>query len=136
MTPGIKLTLPDPTQIDTFPDLIMDDDHAYMHSTPRRAYHPPEPVHHAPMPASTMPVAPAPAPGPGPSHPHHRSLDPHAHAHAHAPANLPHATGWSQLDAFQTRLEGLQNTLNQSMSKWAREQDPNQEFSHHEGLGM
>ncbi|KAJ5183726.1 hypothetical protein N7492_001342 [Penicillium capsulatum] len=117
----------DPNQIDTFPDLIMDDDHSYMHSsTPRRAYNPPEPIHHVSMPGTAVPMAPAPASGP--AH-HSRELD--------ATGNMmPPAAGWSQLDAFQTRLESLQNTLNQSMSKWAREQDPNQEISHHEGLGM
>jgi hypothetical protein len=30
----------------------------------------------------------------------------------------------------------LQYTLDRTMSKWARDQDPNQEISHHEGLGL
>lgn len=45
--------------------------------------------------------------------------------------------GWTPLDIFQNRLEGLQYELDRSMSKWSREQDPNQELSgHHEGLGQ
>ncbi|KAJ5936648.1 hypothetical protein N7466_003098 [Penicillium verhagenii] len=49
---------------------------------------------------------------------------------------VPGYDGW-RLDVFQNRLEGLQYELDRSMSKWAREQDPNQEIpGHHEGLGQ
>jgi hypothetical protein len=80
------------------------------------------------------------APGPGHPHPHH----PHSHhGHPHhghdvdAPGEIvPHSDDWNRLDTFQTRLEGLQYTLDRTMSKWAREADPNQEIPHHEGLGM
>jgi hypothetical protein len=52
-----------------------------------------------------------------------------------------HPEEWNRLESFQTRLEGLQQTLDLTMSKWARENDPNHEFGHnghngHEGLGM
>ena len=43
---------------------------------------------------------------------------------------------YASLDAFQSRLGELQNTLNESMAKWNREGDPNQEIPHHEGLGL
>lgn len=48
----------------------------------------------------------------------------------------PGAGSYSSLDAFQNRLGELQNTLNESMAKWNREGDPNQEIPHHEGLGL
>lgn len=53
---------------------------------------------------------------------------------------VPTADDWNHmdvLDTFQTRLEGLQKTLHQTMSPWARDPDPNnQEINHHEGLGL
>lgn len=75
---------------------------------------------------------------------------PHVHPHAHhshggpGPRDLQDAPGevdthppdWNTVESFQTRLQGLDYTLTQTMSKWAREQDPNQEVPHHEGLGM
>ncbi|KAJ5153851.1 uncharacterized protein N7500_009290 [Penicillium coprophilum] len=68
-------------------------------------------------------------------------------AHGHpgpAPRDLEDAPGeedthppdWNTVESFQTRLQDLDYTLTQSMSKWARDQDPNQEIPHHEGLGM
>lgn len=53
-----------------------------------------------------------------------------------APDMFAHSGTYASLDAFQNRLGELQNTLNESMAKWAREQDPNQEIPHHEGLGL
>ncbi|KAJ5371858.1 hypothetical protein N7517_003864 [Penicillium concentricum] len=47
-----------------------------------------------------------------------------------------HPPDWNTVESFQTRLQDLDYTLTQSMSKWARDQDPNQEIPHHEGLGM
>lgn len=47
-----------------------------------------------------------------------------------------HPPDWNTVESFQTRLQDLDYTLTQSMSKWAREQDPNAEIPHHEGLGM
>lgn len=135
---------PDPNHIDSLPDLIMDDEQSYpmsMHANPppRRIYHPPDlvaPAHHphhhhlhhpATMGIAASTTAPVPAPIPGPTH--RDDVD--------APGEVvSHSDDWNRLDTFQTRLEGLQYTLNQTMSKWAREQDPNQEISHHEGLGM
>jgi len=66
----------------------------------------------------------------------------HQHSHPHragmngAPDIFTHSGTYASLDAFQNRLGELQNTLNESMAKWAREQDPNQEIPHHEGLGL
>lgn len=48
----------------------------------------------------------------------------------------PGPGSYASLDAFQNRLGELQNTLNESMAKWNREGDPNQEIPHHEGLGL
>ncbi|KAJ5210057.1 hypothetical protein N7491_009869 [Penicillium cf. griseofulvum] len=70
-----------------------------------------------------------------------------SHRHGHpgpAPRDLEDAPGeedthppdWNTVESFQTRLQDLDYTLTQSMSKWARDQDPNQEIPHHEGLGM
>ncbi|KGO78279.1 hypothetical protein PITC_058920 [Penicillium italicum] len=92
------------------------------------------------------------------SHPAHSVHSPHgshavhsAHAprsaHAHpgpAPRDLEdapseadtHPPDWNTVESFQTRLQDLDFTLTQSMSKWARDQDPNHEPPHHEGLGM
>ncbi|KAJ9485836.1 hypothetical protein VN97_g7531 [Penicillium thymicola] len=95
-----------------------------------------------------------------PSHPVHGSHASHAvhnahnahsshgsHAHGHpgpAPRDLEdapsevdtHPPDWNTVESFQTRLQDLDFTLTQSMSKWARDQDPNHEPPHHEGLGM
>ncbi|CAG8127729.1 unnamed protein product [Penicillium nalgiovense] len=43
---------------------------------------------------------------------------------------------WDTAESFQTRLQGLDFTLTQSMSKWARGQTPSHESPHNEGLGM
>ncbi|KAJ5766233.1 uncharacterized protein N7511_003849 [Penicillium nucicola] len=67
-----------------------------------------------------------------------------ASASASAPRDLEdapsevdvHPPDWNTIESFQNRLEGLDYTLTQTMSKWAREGDPNQEMPHHEGLGM
>ncbi|KAJ5698594.1 hypothetical protein N7462_000599 [Penicillium macrosclerotiorum] len=133
---------------------------------PRRTYHPPEhlmhahPVTHSGHPASPVatagpPAAPGPSqvsqvsqvspvsrvspasPAPGPPAIPVSNLHPQDARHpANTSAQMVHGPEWNRLDTFQTRLENLQYTLNQSMSKWAREQDPNQEITHHEGLGM
>ncbi|KAJ6168047.1 hypothetical protein N7497_000890 [Penicillium chrysogenum] len=47
-----------------------------------------------------------------------------------------HPPDWNTVESFQTRLQNLDSTLTQSMSKWARDQDPNHEPPHHEGLGL
>ena len=129
-----------PSHVDPLPDLVLDDDHSYpmnmnSHSN-RRTFHPSDMMsyHHPAMglgPVSTFaapPAGPLPVPLPVPSS-HRDDVD--------APGELvPHPDDWNRLDTFQTRLEGLQYTLDRTMSKWARDQDPNQEVSHHEGLGM
>ncbi|KAJ5781172.1 hypothetical protein N7457_006332 [Penicillium paradoxum] len=84
----------------------------------------------------------------------HNALNAHnahnAHTHAHgqpgpAPRDLEDAPGeddthpsdWNTVESFQTRLQDLDYTLTQSMSKWASQQDPNSEIQgNHEGLGM
>ncbi|KAJ5622449.1 hypothetical protein N7528_005681 [Penicillium herquei] len=59
---------------------------------------------------------------------HHDDID--------APGEVVHNNDeWNRLDTFQTRLEGLQYTLDRTMSKWDGP-DSNQEMSHHEGLGL
>ncbi|KAJ6015356.1 hypothetical protein N7540_009947 [Penicillium herquei] len=59
---------------------------------------------------------------------HHDDID--------APGEVVHHNDeWNRLDTFQTRLEGLQYTLDRTMSKWDAP-DSNQEMSHHEGLGL
>lgn len=141
----------DPNQIHTLPDLVMDDDSPYsidLHSNPSHPHPYPHPQPHP----QRQSYQPDPIPGlppvshaihaiaaPGPGHPHHAHAD-HGHAHRHdldAPGEVvTHSDDWNRLDTFQTRLEGLQYTLDRTMSKWAREQDPNQEISHHEGLGL
>lgn len=142
-TPNYQMNF-DPNQIHTLPDLVIDDDSPYsmdLHSNPshpqRRPYHPTDPVSH-PITGLPHPVS-HPVPhsiaAPGPVHPHHH------HAHHRDDVDAPgevvaHSDDWNRLDTFQTRLEGLQYTLDRTMSKWAREQDPNQEISHHEGLGL
>lgn len=167
-----KLTVPDPTSIDTLPDLIMDDDHhtypLHMHpNQPRRTYHPSEstlqPVAHQPHQPhpSTHPSAhtlPHPSVNHSLVHPvPHPAITSSQNADHHPPVALPlpgsstqqhrggmngppemfsHSSSYASLDAFQSRLGELQNTLNESMAKWAREQDPNQEIPHHEGLGL
>ncbi|KAJ5085327.1 hypothetical protein N7532_010098 [Penicillium argentinense] len=53
-------------------------------------------------------------------------------------AIAPHSNQWDRLDTFQTRLEFLNHQLNASMSRWNRDQDPNELAHHpgHEGTGM
>ncbi|KAJ6134551.1 hypothetical protein N7523_000873 [Penicillium sp. IBT 18751x] len=92
------------------------------------------------LPPVSHAVHPIVAPGPILQHPHHLPSHPSHANHGHdvdAPGEvIQHSDDWNRLDTFQTRLEGLQYTLDRTMSKWAREADPNQEISHHEGLGM
>ncbi|KAJ5310720.1 Cysteine synthase 2 [Penicillium atrosanguineum] len=92
------------------------------------------------LPPVSHAVHPIVSPGPVHAQPHHVHSH-HSHAnHDHdvdAPGEVvTHSDDWNRLDTFQTRLEGLQYTLDRTMSKWAREADPNQEIPHHEGLGM
>ncbi|KAF4769216.1 hypothetical protein N7455_008776 [Penicillium solitum] len=79
------------------------------------------------------------------AHSSHGSHGSHAHVHpGPAPRDLEdapsevdtHPPDWNTVESFQTRLQDLDFTLTQSMSKWARDQDPNHEPPHHEGLGM
>ncbi|CAG8124605.1 unnamed protein product [Penicillium nalgiovense] len=81
------------------------------------------------------------------AHNAHNAHIAHGHGHGHpgpAPRDLvdapseadTHPPDWNTVESFQTRLQNLDFTLTQSMSKWARDQDPNHEPPHHEGLGM
>lgn len=79
------------------------------------------------------------------AHNAHSSHGSHVHGHpGPAPRDLEdapsevdtHPPDWNTVESFQTRLQDLDFTLTQSMSKWARDQDPNHEPPHHEGLGM
>jgi hypothetical protein len=93
-------------------------------------HHQPLQQHAAPVPLSIPAAAPAPAPVPGHSASASRDLE-------DAPGEVDvHPPDWNTIESFQTRLQGLDYTLTQTMSKWAREGDPNQEIPHHEGLGM
>ncbi|KAJ5454018.1 uncharacterized protein N7458_004974 [Penicillium daleae] len=148
----------DPTSIDTLPDLIMDDDHhtypLHMHpNQPRRTYHPSDPsthpsAHTLPHPSVNHPLV-HPVPHPvitsSQNTDHHppvalplpgSSTQQHRGGMNGPPEMFTHSSSYASLDAFQSRLGELQNTLNESMAKWAREQDPNQEIPHHEGLGL
>lgn len=113
----------DPNHLESLPDLELDESPMAMHPRHIHPYH---------------------------SIGNHLGPNPHAVAHAHAqpgpaPRDLEDAPGeddthppdWNTVESFQTRLQDLDYTLTQSMSKWAREQDPNSEIpGHHEGLGM
>ncbi|KAJ5097709.1 hypothetical protein N7456_008430 [Penicillium angulare] len=127
--------------------------HPHPNQQPRPVYHPAElshpiphptvlPMLHQPAHSSIHPihtpvyhpaVTAPPAPAAPPVQTHREDVD--------APGEVvpPHEE-WGRmdvLDTFQTRLEGLQKTLHQTMSPWARDQDPNnQEINHHEGLGL
>jgi hypothetical protein len=139
----------DPNHLENLPDLELDETPAMsmsMHSQRHiQSYHQSignhlshphhsHPVHsHAHVPVQSVQ-------GVHSSHAH-----PHTHAHpGPAPRDLEDAPGeedthppdWNTVESFQTRLQDLDYTLTQSMSKWARDQDPNQEIPHHEGLGM
>ncbi|CAG7922711.1 unnamed protein product [Penicillium olsonii] len=135
----------DPNHLENLPDLIIDEDPNMpltMHSN-RNNYQ-----------LGTVPTH-----SHSNSHSHGHAVHAHAHAlphpHAHAlhahnarahsgpaptepeaPDVDAHPPDWNTVESFQTRLQTLDYTLSQSMSKWAREQDPNQEIPHHEGLGM
>ncbi|OOQ89876.1 hypothetical protein PEBR_08059 [Penicillium brasilianum] len=107
--------------------------HQHQHQLPHPAV--PHPlVHPVPHPAITAsqntdhhpPVA-LPLPG---------SMQQHRGGMNGPPELFPHSSSYANLDAFQNRLGELGTTLNESMAKWAREQDPNQEIPHHEGLGL
>ncbi|KAJ5630430.1 uncharacterized protein N7484_010530 [Penicillium longicatenatum] len=120
--------------------------HSMLHPPSGRTLNPIHPVHtpvtaippisipsstSSSVPAST--ATPAPVPAIFPSQPqlsHRDDMD--------APGEVvSNFQGWTPLDIFQSRLEGLQYELDRSMSKWSREQDPNHEISgHHEGLGQ
>lgn len=52
--------------------------------------------------------------------------------------SVPHNNDWGALDNFQTHLEMLNTKLNESMSKWNRDQDPNEHLNqpHPEGTGL
>ncbi|KAJ5355013.1 uncharacterized protein N7496_012225 [Penicillium cataractarum] len=145
----------DPNSIDTIPDLIMDDDNnTYPLHIPRRTYHPshhPHPshpsAHQLPHPAVSHPlVHPVPHPAittsqdadhhPPVALPLPGSLQQHRGGMNGPPEMFPHSSSYASLDAFQNRLGELGTTLNESMAKWSREQDPNQEIPHHEGLGL
>ncbi|KAJ5899922.1 hypothetical protein N7495_004666 [Penicillium taxi] len=101
--------------------------HHQQHPHPHQHQHPNYPVS---VSAATTPVATQLLPPVPILNPSHR-------VDVDAPGEIvTHPDDWNRLDAFQDRLQHLQYTLNQSMSKWARDQDSNQEISHHEGLGL
>ncbi|KAF7714353.1 Uncharacterized protein PECH_001918 [Penicillium ucsense] len=131
-------------------------------SHPSYSSHPPPPAGHSQSGHPSLQAAPSHSVVHAlPSQPamtHGQSHEPHAHSHqAQPPSMLPqpgsaphHATNmngtssmyhqprtgtYANLDAFQNRLGELGTTLNESMAKWARDQDPNQEL-YHEGLGL
>ncbi|KAJ5404259.1 hypothetical protein N7509_004130 [Penicillium cosmopolitanum] len=117
--------------------------HPHPHSLPPP--HLPHP-HHTVMSATAgsmpplQPVAPAiplqPAAAPGPASSHRDFMN--AGGIVAPPANMVHTNEWDRLDNFQTRLELLNTRLNDSMSRWNRDQDPNEvpHHPHHEGLGL
>lgn len=82
-----------------------------------------------------VPVQPVAAPGPRSSN---RDFMSTAGIMPAAPNIVPHSNEWERLDSFQTHLEELNARLNESMSKWNRDQDPNEvpHHPHHEGLGL
>ncbi|CAG8371392.1 unnamed protein product [Penicillium salamii] len=137
----------DPNHLETLPDLIIDEDPNMpltMHSN-RNNYHQLGNVHaHHPAHPTVHPTHSVHPTHGHAVHPHH--AHPHPQVHAHAPGPAPreletpdvdaHPPDWNTVESFQTRLQTLDYTLSQSMSKWARDQDPNQEIPHHEGLGM
>ncbi|CDM33006.1 hypothetical protein DTO013E5_5789 [Penicillium roqueforti] len=116
--------------------------------------HSPHPVHvHSPHGHSPLPAHAVHSSHGQSAHSGHRSHSVHnahthtSHPHARpgpAPRDLEDAPGeadthppdWNTVESFQTRLQDLDFTLTQSMSKWARDHDPNHEPPHHEGLGM
>lgn len=145
------LIYPDPVHLDSIPDLVIDEEQQHQ----RQQQHYPLDLHSTQHPALPLPRAyhhPSPfvhSPAQHIAHPHsHQPLHPQVQAQPHPAAPATPATlqeqgevlspsdDWNRLDTFQNRLEGLQYTLDRTMSKWARDRDPNQEISHHEGLGM
>ncbi|KAJ5300278.1 hypothetical protein N7508_007521 [Penicillium antarcticum] len=159
-----ELQSPEPgaSNIATMSDLVIDDDQSYqmiMHNTSRRTnsfssdhvthagdYLVSHSIHTVAQPLLPSPGSPA-------LYPFHDNNHPGQHATVASASVVPfvpvqpgvidppgelvtHSDDWNRLDAFQTRLKGLQHTLNQTMSKWDREPDPNIEFTNHEGLGM
>lgn len=162
---GRYLTL-DPNHLESLPDLIIDEDpnmpltmhsnrnnyhslgngglpHAHSHS---HAQPLPNPVQANATVHAISHAVPQPHPHPH-AHAHHAYVN-HAHAHAHAHTGQTqreldasadgdvHPPDWNTVESFQHRLRGLDDTLAQSMSKWAREHDPTQGDPRHEGLGM
>ncbi|KAJ5328707.1 hypothetical protein N7452_009097 [Penicillium brevicompactum] len=160
---GRYLTL-DPNHLESLPDLIIDEDpnmplamhsnrnnyhslgngghshaHAHSHAQPL-----PNPVQANATVHAISHAVPQPHPH---AHAHHAYVN-HAHAHAHAHTGQTqreldasadgdvHPPDWNTVESFQHRLRGLDDTLAQSMSKWAREHDPTQGDPRHEGLGM
>ncbi|KAJ5855823.1 uncharacterized protein N7529_009767 [Penicillium soppii] len=122
---GRYLTL-DPNHIESLPDLIIDEDsNLPLAMQSNRQYHPIANL--PPHPHSRVHAHPGQGPGPGPVP---RTMN-------DVPNEVDnHPPDWNTVESFQTRLQGLDFTLTQTMSKWARDQDPNQEIPHHEGLGM
>ncbi|KAJ5651629.1 uncharacterized protein N7484_005352 [Penicillium longicatenatum] len=152
----------DASNIETMSDLVIDDDRPYqmiMHNTNSRknsfssdhvthagAHLVSHSIHTATQPLLPSPSSPA-------LYLFHDNHHPGQHATVASASVVPfvpvhrgdidppgelvtNSDDWNRLDAFQTRLEGLQHTLNLTMSKWDREPDPNIEFTNHEGLGM
>lgn len=153
----------DPNHLESLPDLIIDEDPNMplaMHSN-RNNYHSLGNVNvahshshsHAqalPNPnvqanASVHAISHVPQPHPH-AHAHAHAHPVYAHQHAHqgqasreldASADVDaHPPDWNTVESFQHRLRGLDDTLAQTMSKWAREHDPTQGDPRHEGLGM
>jgi hypothetical protein len=129
----------DPNHLENLPDLELDESPMSMtiHSTQPRHLHS---YHHS----IGNHLAHA--------HPQPNRHGAHGHGHGHrvhaqpgpAPRDLEDAPGeddthppdWNTVESFQTRLQNLDYTLTHTMSKWARDDHPNSEVPHHEGLGM
>lgn len=104
------------------PPMIHPSIHQPLHSSVHHAVH--HSVRSTGHPLVTQIAAPAPIAS------HHDDVD--------APGEVAHPDDWNRLDVFQNRLNRLGSTLEESMAKWSssRDQDPNQEVPHHEGLGL
>ncbi|CAP86420.1 hypothetical protein EN45_052010 [Penicillium chrysogenum] len=140
----------DPNHLESLPDLELEESpsmpmsmhstrhlHSYHHSIGNHLSHGVHGAHgshgshgvHSPHAASVH--------GAHNSHPAHGHPGPAPRDLEDAPSEADtHPPDWNTVESFQTRLQNLDFTLTQSMSKWARDQDPNHEPPHHEGLGM
>ena len=148
----------DPNHLESLPDLELDGSPSmpmpmhsnrhlpsYHHSIGNQLSHGAHGAHGSHNPHGSHGVHSSHVPGVHSAHNVHNAHTAHGHGHpGPAPRDLEdapseadtHPPDWNTVESFQTRLQNLDFTLTQSMSKWAREQDPNHEPPHHEGLGM